>query len=147
MTQIRAIVASDRAAWRPLWDAYLVFYETTLPTVVTDDAFERLVADEDLHGAIAWSDDGEPLGLVHWLFHPATWDTRGYCYLSDLFVSPAARGLGVGRALIQHVNDAARGAGVERVYWHTDERNTTARALYDQVASRSGHIEYELTVA
>lgn len=145
--RIRPISGDDLSAWRPLWDAYLVFYESTLTEDVTADVFARLVADETLHGAIAWSDNGEALGLVHWLFHPSTWVVAGYCYLSDLYVSPAARGLGVGKELIQHVNDATRAAGVERVYWHTHETNSTARALYDKVATRSGHIEYEQTIS
>ncbi len=48
MTQIRSISAADRAAWQPLWDAYLEFYESELPDAVTADVFARLVAGETL---------------------------------------------------------------------------------------------------
>ena len=143
--RIEPIAAADLAQWRPLWDGYLEFYETTLADEVTADVFARLVSGNDLHGAIAWDEGGEALGLVHWLFHASTWNVKGYCYLADLYVSPTARGLGVGRALIQYVNDAARAADVPRVYWHTHESNATAQALYNQVALRTGHIEYEQT--
>jgi ribosomal protein S18 acetylase RimI-like enzyme len=146
MPTIRPITLDDRAAWQPLWDAYLVFYETDLAPEITDDVFARLTKHTELRGAIAWGEDGEALGLVHWLFHPATWSMTDYCYLSDLYVSPAARGLGIARALIQHVNDDASSAGVQRVYWHTHETNTTAQALYNRVATRTGHIEFEQTV-
>lgn len=129
--------------WRPLWDAYLTFYESVLPDAVTDDVFARLVAGDSLRGAIAWDDDGKALGLVHWLFHPSTWSRNEYCYLEDLYVSPAARGLGVGRALIEHVNEAAREAGAEKVYWLTHHSNATAQALYDRVAARTGFIHFE----
>ncbi len=147
MTQIRSISAEDRAAWQPLWDAYLEFYETALPDAVTDDVFARFVAGESLHGAIAWSDAGEAIGLVHWLFHPSTWSVTDYCYLEDLYVAPVARGGGVGRALIAHVGDAARAAGASQVYWHTQDSNTTARVLYDSVATYTGHVQYELRSA
>jgi GNAT superfamily N-acetyltransferase len=53
--------------------------------------------------------------------------------LQDLFTAPDARGLGVGRALIEHVYDEAARAGSRRVYWQTHESNP-ARKLYDRVA-------------
>lgn len=64
------------------------------------------------------------------------------CYLQDLFTTPAARGQGVGRRLIEAVYAAARGAGVRRVYWQTHETNTTGRRLYDAVARHHGFIVY-----
>ena len=143
MARISPLHSQDRAAWQPLWDAYLAFYESSLPDAVTSDVFARLVAGESLHGAVAWGDDGKALGLVHWLFHPSTWSTADYCYLEDLYVSPAARGLGVGRELIAHVTEAAAAAGAEKVYWLTHESNATAQALYDRIAERTGFIHYE----
>jgi ribosomal protein S18 acetylase RimI-like enzyme len=140
---IRALAPSDEHSWRPLWDAYLTFYQTTLPDAVTADVFARLVAGDSLHGAIAIGDDGEAIGLVHWLFHPSTWSASNYCYLEDLYVSPAARSLGVGAALIGHVSAEARRAGASKVYWLTHESNTTAQALYDRVADRTGFIHFE----
>jgi GNAT superfamily N-acetyltransferase len=65
-----------------------------------------------------------------------------YCYLQDLFVAETARGLGLGRALIEAVCDKARAEGASRVYWLTQEGNATARALYDKLAERSGFIQY-----
>ncbi len=100
-----------------------------------------------MHGAIAWSDEGEALGLVHWLFHPSTWSVTDYCYLEDLYVSPVTRGGGVGRSLIAHVRDAAATAGASKVYWLTQDSNTTARSLYDRVATNHGFIHYELRSA
>jgi GNAT superfamily N-acetyltransferase len=55
------------------------------------------------------------------------------CYLQDLFTAPEARGLGVGRALIEHVYAEAAKAGSRRVYWQTHEANP-ARKLYDRIA-------------
>ncbi|MGC4173988.1 N-acetyltransferase family protein [Demequina sp.] len=147
MVTIRPVSASDYEAWRPLWDAYVTFYESSLPDAVTADVFSRLVAGHGVFGAMAWSENGEAVGLVHWLFHPSTWSLTDYCYLEDLYVSPAARGLGVGRALIDHVNEAARASGAHKVYWLTHETNTTAQALYDRVAERTGFIHFEQPLA
>ncbi|MBN3820230.1 GNAT family N-acetyltransferase, partial [Paraburkholderia sp. Se-20369] len=45
-------------------------------------------------------------------------------------------------ALIEAVYARAREAGASRVYWLTHETNTTARALYDRVATNAGFIQY-----
>jgi hypothetical protein len=56
----------------------------------------------------------------------------------DLFTIEAARGKGVGRALIEEVYRRAKQAGSAEVYWQTHETNTTAMKLYDKVAQKSG---------
>ena len=86
--------------------------------------------------------DGVIVGLVHYLFHRNTVMINNTCYLQDLFTAAAARGHGVGRALITAVYDRARDAGAARVYWQTHETNVTAQALYDRIAKRSGFIVY-----
>jgi hypothetical protein len=44
--------------------------------------------------------------------------------------------------LIEAVYACADELGAERVYWLTHETNTTARQLYDRVATRTGFIQY-----
>ena len=86
--------------------------------------------------------DGKLFGIVHYLFHRSTWTIGNYCYLQDLFVADEARGLGLGRALIEAVYRKAREAGASRVHWLTHETNAQARALYDTLADRPGFIQY-----
>jgi GNAT superfamily N-acetyltransferase len=62
--------------------------------------------------------------------------------MQDLYTSEAARGHGVGTALIEAVYAAAAKAGSARVYWQTHETNATAMRLYDRVAERSGFLVY-----
>jgi GNAT superfamily N-acetyltransferase len=52
------------------------------------------------------------------------------------------RGKGVGRALIEAVYARAQDAGAARVYWMTHETNTTAMKLYDNIAEKSGFLQY-----
>ena len=96
---------------------------------------------EPVHGLVAES-GGELLGLTHYLFHRSTTAIEPLCYLQDLFTTEAARGKGVGRALIEGVYRQAKLAGSSRVYWQTHETNLTARTLYDKVAERPGFIIY-----
>lgn len=129
-------------AWLPLWQGYLTFYRATLPEATTQESFRRMLdASEPTHGALAIV-DGQALGLVHWIFHRSNWSTGDYCYLQDLYVAEAARGKGLGRALIEHVYAEAARQGASRVYWLTHETNQTAMQLYDRVADRSGFVQY-----
>lgn len=131
-----------------MWDAYLAFYRESLPAEATESTFARLTdAAGDIHGAVAWDEAGRAVGFVHWLEHPSTWSTSGYCYLEDLFVAPDGRRGGVGKALIDHVVAWAADRGREKVYWLTAEDNATARSLYDRVAHRTGFVHYEVAAA
>lgn len=148
MVTITAVTPADRDEWGRLWAGYLEFYETDLDETTTDATFAALLDPEStVHGALARDDAGRAIGLVHWLTHAATWSTTDYCYLEDLFVAPDTRGGGTGRALIAHVRDWAEEHGSAKVYWLTAETNSTARALYDRVANRTGSIHYEVPVA
>ncbi|WP_316233555.1 GNAT family N-acetyltransferase [Bradyrhizobium sp. SZCCHNPS2010] len=147
---IRAITRQDYDRWLPLWDGYNAFYgrsgATALLAEVTATTWSRFFdAYEPVHAVVAES-GGTLLGLAHYLFHRTTTAIVPLCYLNDLFTADAARGKGVGRALIEAVYDEARRAGSPRVYWQTHETNTVAQALYDKVAERSGFIVYRKTM-
>ena len=86
--------------------------------------------------------DGQLLGLTHYLFHRHCWKIEEVCYLQDLYVAPEARGTGLGRALIEAVYAAADAAGAPAVYWLTQDFNHEARQLYDRVARVSPFIRY-----
>ena len=139
---VRTPAGSDFEQWLPLWTGYNTFYKRTVPDAVTRTTFARFLdAGEPMHALVA-EQDGGLLGLVHYLFHRATAMVEDTCYLADLFTNQQARGLGVGRALIEAVYDAARRAGCSRVYWQTHETNAVAQVLYNEVAERSGFIVY-----
>ena len=140
--EIRPLAPADRARWLELWSAYLAFYETDLPDDAKNTAFARLLDPaRPVHGLLAVR-GGRAVGLAHYLFHDHLWRPEGICYLQDLYAEPAARGGGVGRALIEAVYDAADAAGVPGVYWLTQEFNATARRLYDRVGTRTPFIRY-----
>jgi len=147
---IRPAEPSDFEAWKVLWDGYNAFYgrkaETALPIEITRMTWSRFFdAYEPTHALVA-ERSGELLGLVHYLFHRSTIQIGPSCYLQDLFTSEAARGTGVGRALIEAVYQRAEAAGAKRVYWQTHETNTTAMKLYDKVAENSGFVVYRKPV-
>lgn len=140
---IRPLAARDYEYWLPLWRGYLEFYETEIPSEVTAATWQRIIDPAGpIHGIGAFADVGRLVGIVHYLFHPVTWSIADRCYLEDLFVSPDARGLGAGRALIEAVYAAADAATADQVYWLTADANATARRLYDRVAHLTPFIKY-----
>jgi GNAT superfamily N-acetyltransferase len=144
---VRQVRGSDYAGWRPLWDGYNAFYgregATALPESITALTWGRFLDPAEPVHALVAVDRGQIVGLVHYLFHRSTTRLTDVCYLQDLFTTPALRGRGIARLLIESVYDLARAAaGATRVYWQTQANNTTARALYDKLAKHQGFIVY-----
>jgi GNAT superfamily N-acetyltransferase len=143
--RIGPLAREDRAGWEPLARGYKEFYKTETSGAEYDAAWSRILARGDVFG-IGAKVDGKLVGIAHYLFHASAWADR-VCYLQDLFVAPEARGQGIARALIEAVAEAAREGNAARCYWHTQEGNATARALYDRVGRFKGFIRYDYPLA
>lgn len=140
---IRDLGPEDEAQWRQLFDGYVTFYEAQVPADVISSAFERLLANRDgMKGLVAVDRSGRVIGLVNMVFHRSTWSPTWYCYLEDLFVDPAVRGGGVGKALIEATYAEADRRGADRTYWATQQLNATARKLYDRVGVLTEFVQY-----
>jgi ribosomal protein S18 acetylase RimI-like enzyme len=60
-------------------------------------------------------------------------------FVDNVAVDPSQQGIGVGKALLEHAETAAREAGFDSIYLYTHERMVENRALY----SRIGYVEYD----
>jgi len=140
---IRPLKPTDAPQWRLLWQGYLDYYETSLPSEIYDAAIGRMLSDEhpEYHGLVA-EQNGKLIGLTHFIYHTHGWQLENVCYLQDLYAAPAQRGTGIGRALIKGVYAAADAAGCPNVYWLTQDFNAAGRRLYDQVATLTPFIKY-----
>jgi GNAT superfamily N-acetyltransferase len=140
--EIRPLRPDERGDWEPLWQGYLTFYESRVSPQTTDVLWQRLHDPKEPMFVLGAYARDRLIGIVHYIFHRSCWTIGDYCYLQDLFVVPEARKSGAGRVLIEAVEKAARAQGASRVHWLTKEDNHKARALYDQLAERSGFIQY-----
>jgi GNAT superfamily N-acetyltransferase len=140
---IRALRPDDRPQWADLWTGYLTYYETSVPDEVYNSTFARLLSQDaqEFHALVA-EQNGQLVGLTHYLFHRHAWKIENVCYLQDLFASPETRGTGVGRALIEAVYAAADANGTPAVYWLTQDFNATARKLYDRIGVQTPFVRY-----
>lgn len=142
--EIRPIAAGDSAAWRDLFRAYGVFYESTFDDAQLDHVWSLLLDPEGGVDALVAEVDGRVVGFAHYRSHPDTFSTGRDWYLDDLFTDPEFRGGGVGTALIAHLTDLARATGPGTLRWITAESNDRAQRVYDRVATRTTWVTYEV---
>jgi GNAT superfamily N-acetyltransferase len=130
----------------PLIAAYQRFYEVEeIDERRNRTFFTRFIAPSD-DGLLlaAWRED-EILGYACLYWHFTSLVPAETVLMNDLFVTPAARGQGIGRALIEGSADVARQRGAHHLEWATAPDNKTAQRLYDATgAERTTWIEYEL---
>jgi GNAT superfamily N-acetyltransferase len=143
-TRVRALETRDKDRWQALFKGYIEFYKAKVADDVIEATWQRLItAEPGFHIAFVAVDAADrAIGIAHVLFHRSTWSPSWYCYLEDLFVDPALRKTGAGRALIEATYRAADARGCTRTYWATQEFNYAARSLYDQVATKSPFVQY-----
>lgn len=139
---IRLAGEADYSQWLVLWQGYQAFYKVNIAAAVTLQTWKRFLDPaEPMHCALA-ERDGVLVGLVHYIYHRSCWTSGDYVYLQDLFAQAELRGQGIGRALIEHVYAAAAQGNAARVWWLTHESNAQAMRLYDQLAEKSGFVQY-----
>ncbi|WP_394652185.1 GNAT family N-acetyltransferase [uncultured Sphingomonas sp.] len=104
-------------------------------------AADKVVATEDLLADALFSDqpaayaviaeiDGAPAGMALYFFNFSTWTGWRGLYLEDLYVTPEARGKGVGAALLTHLAGIAVDRGCTRFEWAVLDWNENAIEFY-----------------
>lgn len=80
--------------------------------------------------------DHQPAGFALFFHNYSTWEARRGLYLEDLFVRPAFRGRGVGRALLAHLARVAVARGCGRFEWSVLDWNASAIGFYRALGAR-----------
>jgi GNAT superfamily N-acetyltransferase len=152
--QIAPVEAAEFERLLPLIAAYQRFYEVDDIDEERNRSFFRrfLAPSEDgvllgaRFGAPEPQADGEEMvGYACLYWHFSSLSAAESVLMNDLFVAEAARGRGVGRALIEASAEVARERGAAHLEWATAPDNHTAQRLYDSTgAERSEWVEYEL---
>lgn len=141
---VRPVAAGDEADWRRLFAAYRDFYRLAPDDSVLDTVWGWLLDRDVVVEGLVAVHDGVVVGLAHHRrFHRPSTGSVG-TFLDDLFVGPDARGLGAGRALLDHLAAAAGPDGRSVVRWITADDNAVARSLYDEVAQATRWVTYDL---
>jgi len=129
--QVRPATVDDAVEIaRLLHDFNLEFTEPTPGVEVLTGNVRRLLEAGEM--TVLLAGDG-PDGLSLFRFRPALWSQGLETYLQELYVVPALRGRGIGRALLQRTIDLAREKGADGIDLGTGETDTAARGLYESM--------------
>src|SRR5262249_15907709 len=79
--------------------------------------------------------DGEPVGFAFWFYNVSTFEGRHGIWLEDLFVRPAARGAGAGKAVMAALARRCRDEGLARLEWAVLDWNAPSIAFYDALGA------------
>jgi diamine N-acetyltransferase len=80
--------------------------------------------------------DGEAAGLAVWFLNFSTFRGRHGIYLEDVFVRPAFRGRGLGKALMAQLARRCVTQGWARVEWSVLDWNTPSIAFYKSIGAQ-----------
>jgi GNAT superfamily N-acetyltransferase len=87
-----------------------------------------------LYGHVALDAVGAPIGMMLWFLNFSTWAGVHGIYLEDLYVRPAARGTGTGRALLATLAQICVERGYPRLEWVVLNWNP-AREFYHAIGA------------
>jgi GNAT superfamily N-acetyltransferase len=96
----------------------------------TEEVLARALFDEGAAEAVIAERDGQPVGFALFFHNFSTWTGRKGLYLEDLYITPEARGSGVGRALLSHLAALAVARDCARFEWAVLDWNQPAIDFY-----------------
>ncbi len=145
--QIRQATPADLDLVAPLFDGYRQFYHNPADPIVAREFIADRLGLQDSVIFLA-ERDGAGLGFVQLypVFSSAGTRPGRLWLLNDLFVAPAGRRLGVGRALMERATAHARATGATGLFLQTARGNHEAQALYRSLGYRRDdlYLVYEL---
>jgi len=108
------------------------------PVVATEQHFRDALFGDDPKAfcLVAEDDSGDVVGFAMWFLNFSTWLGTHGIYLEDLFVRPAARGGGHGRALLTELARIAVDRGYGRVEWAVLDWNEPAQGFYANLGAK-----------
>ncbi|WP_066588388.1 GNAT family N-acetyltransferase [Sphingomonas pruni] len=103
----------------------------------TEESLTQALFGERSAEAVIAEQDREPMGFALFFHNFSTWTGRKGLYLEDLYVTPEARGSGVGTALLRHLAGIALDRDCGRFEWAVLDWNTPAIDFYSAMGAES----------
>jgi GNAT superfamily N-acetyltransferase len=107
-----------------------------LPVTATDDDIRNALFGPTprIHAVLA-ERAGAAVGIAVWFASFSTFAGRPNLYLEDIFVDPAHRGAGIGRALFRHLARIAQAGNYGRMEWSVLNTNHPAIGFYQSIGA------------
>jgi GNAT superfamily N-acetyltransferase len=147
---IARVAAGDVEELMVLLRGYCEFYEATPGEQALRTICATLLEHPDSAGIqlLARDGDGTAVGFATLYWTYSTLNAGPIGLMNDLYVAPAARGNGIGRALIEACASECRQQGAVELEWYTAPGNARAQATYDRTgAIREEWVSYSLPIS
>ena len=143
--RVRAAETDDLPRWRELYKGYADFYQIEQTDAAAMRVWQWIHDDTTPMGCLLAVDaDDRAAGLAHYRPFLRPSSSSVGCYLDDLFVDPTVRGGGAADALLVALRELAADNGWSVVRWITADDNHRARGKYDQYATRTMWVTYDM---
>jgi GNAT superfamily N-acetyltransferase len=145
---VRPVRGEDFAQWRVLYRGYADFYKANQSDEMAAHVWSWLHDPEhEVQGLVVEDGEAELVGLAHYRPFARPLSASVGCYLDDLFVDPTRRGGGAADLLLRELARLAGENGWSLVRWITADDNYRGRGKYDQHATRTMWITYDMPPA
>ncbi len=142
---IRRADIHDLDALVPLFDGYRIFYKQESDPTAARAFLKQRMEQKQSTIFIAYADN-QALGFTQLYPIFSSVSMQDVCILNDLFVDPAARGKGIGEALLETAKNFAKENNLKGLSLETD-RDNPAQHLYERLGWKKDvdHLFYTWT--
>ncbi|SCW49974.1 Acetyltransferase (GNAT) family protein [Rhizobium mongolense subsp. loessense] len=136
MLKIREAVREDAATLLGFIRELAIYEKAEHEVAATIQKIEESIfGTNSVTRALICEQDSRPVGMAVWFFNYSTWQAKNGLYLEDLYVTPAARGLGAGKALLKRLAEIALETGCGRFEWSVLDWNEPAIRVYEAIGA------------
>jgi GNAT superfamily N-acetyltransferase len=117
----------------------LADYEKAIHEVEATEETVRasIFGDGSVTRALIAEHDGVAIGMAVYFFSYSTWQAKNGLYLEDLYVTPEARGVGAGKALLRRLAQIALERGCGRFEWSVLDWNEPSIRVYEAIGAEA----------
>ena len=148
MLSIRPATIDDAALILHFITELAIYEKAEREVLATEDDICRVVfaSDSRVDGLIC-EHDGVAVGFAIYFLNYSTWLGKYGLFLEDLYVTPEARGIGAGKALLQQLAKIAVDKDCGRFEWNVLDWNEPAIKFYEALGAeaQSEWIGYRLS--
>ncbi|MGK0189742.1 MAG: GNAT superfamily N-acetyltransferase [Verrucomicrobiales bacterium] len=132
---IRPATQNDATAIHSLICELADYEKMSADVVSTPEMIAQSLANGEAETLIAEVND-EAVGCALFFYNYSTFLGRQGIYLEDLYVQPAHRSDGIGKALLLNVAKIARDRGCQRMDWSVLDWNQPAIDFYESIGAK-----------
>jgi GNAT superfamily N-acetyltransferase len=134
---LRAAIEADVPVIRELIEGLADYEQLRHECQATDDQLRASLFGARRYAEVVLAEwEGEVAGFALFFHNYSTFLARQGIYLEDLFVRPAHRGHGIGKALLAHLAQLAVARGCGRLEWSVLDWNVDAIGFYTKLGAR-----------